>query len=107
MGALATSACDRTLLFYRRGGKLQQLGQRGGARTVHGRAHCRLDCVQIQMPGLAPATENDAQESIYFARDFLADRFCSFFPCAVSVSSSGRTRQIFSLTATKDRSNCR
>jgi hypothetical protein len=47
-------------LLRSRGFKLQQLGQRGGTCAVHGRTHRRLDCFQIQTPGLAPATENNA-----------------------------------------------
>ena len=79
MGELATVACNRTLLLCRRGCELQQFGQRGGAGMVHGRAHRHLHCFQIQTPGLAPTVKDDAQELIYFARDFLADRFRRFF----------------------------
>jgi hypothetical protein len=43
---------------------------------------------QIETPGLAPTLENDPQESIYFARDLLTDRFGRFFSCPVSDSSS-------------------
>ena len=79
MGTLATRASDDALLFCRRGCELQQFGQRGGAGMVHGRAHRHLHCFQIQTPGLAPTVEDDAQELIYFAHDFLADRFRRFF----------------------------
>ena len=100
MGALPARTGQLTLIRSR-GSKLQQLGQGGGARTVHGRADCRLDRFQIQMPGLAPATENDAQKLIYLARDFLADRFCSFFPWADGAASPiGRKRQTEALTST-------
>jgi hypothetical protein len=67
---------------------------------VHGGTHRRFDCFQIQTPGLAPAAENDAQELIYFARDFLADRFRRFFSCADGTASvTGRSLQICSLTS--------
>ena len=46
---------------------------------MHGRTHRRLDCFQIQTPGFASATENHAQELVYFARDLQADRFRRFF----------------------------
>jgi hypothetical protein len=46
---------------------------------VHGRAYRHLHRFQIQTPGLAPTVEDGAQELIYFARDFLADRFRRFF----------------------------
>lgn len=46
---------------------------------MHGLTHRRLDCFQIQTPDLALAAENDAQELIYFACDFLVDRFGRFF----------------------------
>lgn len=69
--------------------------------------HRRLDRLQIQTPGLVPATENDAQELIYFARDFLADRFRGFFSWAAGGSSSiGRRRQISLLASTNSRLSC-
>jgi hypothetical protein len=99
MGELATSAGDRPLLFCPRGWQLQQFGQRGRTRTVHARTYGCLHRFQIQMSGLAPATENHLQDLIYFAPDFLADCFCRFFFCGVSSCSTGRALQICSLTA--------
>jgi hypothetical protein len=99
MGALPARTGQLTLIRSR-GGKLQQLGQGGGTRTVHGRADCGLDRFQIQMPGLAPATEDHTQKLIYFARDFLADRFCRFFSWADGIASAtGRSLQICSFTS--------
>ena len=46
---------------------------------MHGRAHQHLDCFQIESPGLAAFGEDEMEESIYFARDFPADRFGRFF----------------------------
>ena len=59
-----------------------------GARPVHGGTYGHLQRFQIETPGLAPTLENDPQESIYFARDLLTDRFGRFFSCPVSDSSS-------------------
>jgi hypothetical protein len=67
---------------------------------VHGRAHRRLHRFQIETPGLAPTVEDDAQELIYFARDFLADRICRLFFWADGAASvTGRSLQICSLTS--------
>jgi hypothetical protein len=66
---------------------------------MHGRAH-RLDGFQIETARLATVIEDHAQQLIYFARDFLADRFGRLFSWADSGgSSTGRNRQISSLTS--------
>jgi hypothetical protein len=67
---------------------------------MHGRAHQHLNGLQIDVARLADAKENGAQQLLYFARDFLLDGVRRFFSCGVSVSSTGRRRQIFSLTST-------
>jgi len=52
------------------------------------------------MPRLAAAGEDDTQQLVYFARDFLRDCFRRFFSRADGeVSSTGRNWQICSLTA--------
>jgi hypothetical protein len=51
--------------------------------------------------------EDQAQQTGHFAGDFGLDRFGRFLSVGVRVSSTGRARQIFSLSSTKDRSNCR
>ena len=80
--------------------ELQQFGQRGCPGLMHGRAHRHLDGFQIQMPRLAATAEDDAQQLVYFARDFLLDRFGRFFSWADGgVSSTGRNSQICSLTS--------
>jgi hypothetical protein len=61
---------------------------------MHGRAHEHLDRFQIDMPGLAQALEDRAQQLLYFARDFLSDRIRRFFSSGESDSSTGRARQI-------------
>ncbi len=86
-----------------RRGKSQQLGQRARPGLMHDRAHQHLDCLQIEATRLAHAGENSAQQLFYFARDFLLDGVRRFFSCGVSVSSTGRRRQIFSFTSRKER----
>jgi len=68
---------------------------------MHGRTHSRLDGFQIQPSCLAPILENHTKKLLYFARDFSADRFHRFFSSGDSVSSTGRARQILSLTSSK------
>lgn len=53
----------------------------------------------IQASRLAAVVEDEAQQLVYFARDFLLDGFRRFFSSGVRVSATGRARQIFSLTA--------
>ena len=79
--------------------RMQQFGQRGGPRLMHGRAHSHLDGFQIQTPRLAATVEDDAQQLVYFARDFLPDGFGRFFSSGERVSATGRARQIFSFTS--------
>jgi hypothetical protein len=74
---------------------------------MHGRAHRHLDGFQIETARLAATIEDDAQQLVYFARDFLADRFGRFFSCGVRVSSTGRARQILSFTSSNSRLSCR
>jgi hypothetical protein len=72
---------------------------------MHGGSHRHLDCFQVQ-PACFPEILKDATEQpAYFALDFPPDRFRRFFSCAVSVSSTGRERQIFSLVSIKVRLN--
>lgn len=98
---MAARASNATLASGR-GGPLQEFGQRCRSSVMHGRTYSHLDGLQIQTPRLAPAMEDDAQQLAYFARDFLVDRFGSFFSCGERVCSIGRARQIFSFTS----SNC-
>ena len=80
-------------------GKLQQLSESRRAGLMHSGAESHLDCFQIQDAALLPLGEDTAQQRGYFARDLLVDRFGRFFSCGVSVSSTGRAWQIFSLTS--------
>lgn len=54
--------------------------QRTGTRPVHGRACKCFDRLQIETAGLAQTGEDNMEQLIYFADDFLPDRFGRFFP---------------------------
>jgi hypothetical protein len=57
--------------------------------------------LQIQSSGPAATVKDDAQQSVYFARDLLADGLRRFFSCGESTSGwEGRNRQICALTST-------
>jgi hypothetical protein len=88
-------------------GKLEQFGQGRRTCTVHGRTHSHFDGFQIQAACFALAAENNPQKLVYFARDFLADRFRRFFSCSVGVSlSAGLKRQISAFVSTNSRLSC-
>jgi hypothetical protein len=77
----------------------QEFAQGCRAGLVQGRAHGHLDGLQIQSPRLAAAVEDNAQQLVYFARDFVTDGLRRFFSSGESVSGSdGRIRQICALT---------
>jgi hypothetical protein len=103
IASLLAASTRKGSLVGGRNRKLQQLGERRCSGPVQGRAHRHLHGFQIQTPGLAARLENHTQELVYFASHFLADRFRRFFSADDSVSSTGRARQILSLTS----SNCR
>jgi hypothetical protein len=86
---------------------LQQRAQRDRSGMMHGCPHGHLDRFQIEPARLAPLLKDEPQQRTYFACDFLLDRFRRFFSCCVKVSSSGLTRQIFSLTSTRSRLSSR
>ena len=68
---------------------------------MHDRPHDHLSGFQVQVSRLAAAVEDDAQQMVYFARDFLLDGFRRFFSSGETVSATGRARQIFSLTSSR------
>jgi hypothetical protein len=81
-----------------RGGELQQLGQHSRSGVVHGRAYDHLHGLHLATPSLAKATTENAQQLVYFARDFLLDCFIRFFSSGESTSGSdGRIWQICAL----------
>src|ERR1039458_1279383 len=88
-------------------GKLQQLRESRRSGLMQGGAKAHLHRLQIEDAGLLPLGEDAAQQCSYLARSLAMNRLGRFFSCALSVSITGRTRQIFSLTSTKDRSSCR
>jgi hypothetical protein len=67
---------------------------------MQGGTEGHLHRLQIQVAGLLALGEDTVQQSGYFARDLGLDRLGRFFPSDVSVSSTGRNAQIFSLTST-------
>jgi hypothetical protein len=80
-------------------GELQQLSERRRSRLVHGRAKSRLHRFQISAPTAAALGEDAPEQRGYFPRDLRLDRLGRFFSSGVSVSSTGRKAQIFSLTS--------
>jgi hypothetical protein len=46
---------------------------------MHCRPHRHLDCFEVQLTGPATILKDDAEQSAYFAFDFLPDRFRRFF----------------------------
>ena len=90
-------------LVCSRGCESQQFGQGGRPGMMHGRANRHLDGFEIEVAGFASGAEDDAQQLIYFARDFLLDRFDHFgrfFSWADDgISATGRSWQICSLTS--------
>ena len=103
---LAAGTWNRALV-RRRLRELQQLAEGGCAGPMQHGAQSHFHRLQIRLAGLFALGEDARQQRGYFARDLVLDRLGRFFSCGVSVSSVGRTRQSFSLTSTKDRSNCR
>jgi hypothetical protein len=67
--------------------------------VVHCRTNRHLDRFQVQASRLVAASEEDAQQLFYFARDFLADGLRRFFSSGDRASATGRARQIFSFTS--------
>jgi hypothetical protein len=60
------------------------------------------------MARLAMSVEDDAQQLVYFARDYLPDRFGRFFSWAEGAGgSAGRNAQICSLTSNRCSPNSR
>src|SRR5436305_1435943 len=103
---LAAGTRKRTLWFGRLA-KAQQVAEGGGAGMMQGSAEGQFHRLQIRLAGLLALGEDACQQRGYFARDLVLDGLGRFFSCGVSLSSTGRARQSFSLTATKDRSSWR
>ena len=81
---------------------LQQSRQGRSAGPMHGGTHGGFDTLQIEGAVEVAIAENNAQQLIYFAGDFLLDDLRRFFSCAVCwLCSTGRRRQIFRFMSTK------
>ena len=70
-----------------RGGEAQQFGQQGRPCLMHSRPHDHLGSFQVQVSRPAAAAEDDAQQLVYFARDFLLDGFRRFFSSGATDST--------------------
>lgn len=78
---------------------MQQLAQGRRASLVQGGSEGHLDSFHVQLAAFGAILKDQSQQTAYFVRDFLLDRFRCFFSCGVRVSSTGRARQIFSFTS--------
>jgi hypothetical protein len=70
---------------------------------VNAPAVCGVTPFLKALSGISPVS---LHYTVHFLGDLLPDGFGRFFSCGVSVSSTGRVRQICSFTATKERLNC-
>ena len=96
---VTTTSARHAAPVRRRFGELQQPRERCRARLVHGGAKGRLHSLQIDASTTVTLGVDALQQCGYFARDLRLDRLGRFFPSVVSVSSTGRRAQIFSLTS--------
>jgi hypothetical protein len=79
----------------------QQVCQCRSPRLVHGGANRCLGRFQVQVASLAMVLEDEVQQSVYFAGDFLFDGFRRFFSWVEeSIGAMGRKRQICVLIST-------
>jgi hypothetical protein len=78
---VTTTTGNGPLLCIRRI-ELYQFRQSRGSGMVHGRTYGGLNCLQIELAGCFAVPGDDAKQLIYFADDFLPDRFRRFFPAA-------------------------
>jgi hypothetical protein len=104
---LVTAGTPKPALWFGWLAEAQQLAEGRGAGMMQSGAKGHLHRFEIGLAGLLVLGEDASQQRGYFARDLVLDRFGRFFSSGVSVSSTGRARQIFSLISTKDRSSCR
>jgi hypothetical protein len=103
---LAAGARNGALLLGRFG-EPQQLAEGGGTGLVQGGTQSHFHRFQIRPASLLALGEDACQQRGYFARDLALDRLGRFFSSGVSVSSSGRALQIFSLTSSRSRLSSR
>lgn len=55
------------------------MAQCGSPRLVHGGAYRHLDRFEVPLPGFSTVLKDDTEQPVYFAFDFLPDRFRRFF----------------------------
>ena len=80
---------------------MQQFRQCRGPCLMHSRTDDGFDSFEVEPAGLAPALKDRVQQSVYFAGNFLLDRFSRFFSCDRGTASwIGRSRQIWVLIST-------
>jgi len=78
-GSVAATARNAPLVG-RRDGERQPLPERRRSGVGQSRAHGSLDGFQMEMAAVTALREDDAQQLVYCACDFLADRCRRFFP---------------------------
>jgi hypothetical protein len=104
---LVTAGTRKAALLFDGFAEVQQLAEGGSAGMMESSAERHLHRFQIRLAGLLAFGEDASQEGGYFARDLVLDRLGRFFSSGVSVSSTGRVRQIFSLTSSRSRLSSR
>ena len=106
---MTARAGDLTRL-WRRLLAAQQLGQCRRSGLVQCRAKDHLQRLQISSAAGCALGKDVVQQAVYFPRDLSMDRGSRFFSSAVQragVFSTGRRRQILSLTAVRSALNSR
>jgi hypothetical protein len=104
---LVTAGTRKRALLFVRLAETQQVAEGGGAGMLQGSAEGHLHCFQIRLASLLAVGEDARQQRSYFTRDLALDRLGRFFSSGVSVSSTGRARQIFSLISNRSRLSSR
>jgi len=98
--ALCRVSTPTGYLLRFRGRHREQMLQSGRAGAVHRGAHQHLYCFQIHFAAVPAAGEDHLKQAAHLPFRFPLNRFGRFFSRGVSVSSTGRKRQICSLTST-------
>ena len=87
--------------------ELQQLGQGCRSGLVQRGTNRRLNTLQIELARRFAVAENEVDQPLCFAGDFLPDDLRCFFPCTDNaVSATGRSLQIRVLASTNCRLSC-
>ena len=102
-----TAGTRKVALLFDCLAEVQQVAKGGGAGMMKSSAERHLYRFQIRLAGLLALGKNASQQGRYFACDLVLDRLGRFFSSGVSVSSTGRVRQIFSFTSSNSRLSSR